>query len=110
MASRISEQETLSVQDMIWALGSLCQVYRVPFSPELALQQFPPPHDRATLLTAAKAFDFDIGEKRIRPNETEFLALPCLAFTRPDPQTAGVAPDAVGRQLKPALLAHIDNG
>jgi hypothetical protein len=54
---------------MTWALGSLCQLYRLPFSPDLLQQQFPPPYDKATLLGAAKALDFKIGEKAVNALE-----------------------------------------
>lgn len=32
-------------EDMIWAIGSLCSLHRIPFDSELALGQLPPPWD-----------------------------------------------------------------
>jgi subfamily B ATP-binding cassette protein HlyB/CyaB len=45
--SRNSTHDTLSAEDITWALGSLCQLYQLPFSAGLVQQQFPPPYDRA---------------------------------------------------------------
>ena len=36
--------ETLSRQDFVWLIGSLCQVNRLPFDAALLLQNFPAPH------------------------------------------------------------------
>jgi subfamily B ATP-binding cassette protein HlyB/CyaB len=114
---------TLSVRDLTWALGSLCQLYRLPFSPELLQQQFPPPYGKTTLLAAAKALDFKIGEKTVNARELTTLPLPCLAFIKylaprqeqeqpPELQAqAAEQPQEVQvPQLKPALLAKIDEG
>jgi ATP-binding cassette, subfamily B, bacterial HlyB/CyaB len=29
-------------QDMLWLIGSLSSIYRLPFDPKLIVQQFPP--------------------------------------------------------------------
>ncbi|HEY0488663.1 MAG TPA: peptidase domain-containing ABC transporter [Telluria sp.] len=101
MQSRNSTHETLSAGDITWALGSLCQLYQLPFSAELVLQQFPPPYDRASLLTAAKAFGFQVGERRIATASVSNLSLPCIAFL---PPAAG--PES--GHARPALLAQIE--
>jgi hypothetical protein len=80
VALRESQSENLSAQDLLWALGSLCRLYRRPFSAELLQQQFPPPYDRTTLLSAAKALEFKIAEKTVDAHELATLPLPCLAF------------------------------
>lgn len=108
---------TLSVQDLMWAIGSLCQLYRIPFSADLLQQQFPPPYDKTTLLAAAKALDFKIGEKTVNAHELTTLPLPCLAFVKylapesaPQPLTADSPQEVNVPQLKPALLAKLDEG
>jgi subfamily B ATP-binding cassette protein HlyB/CyaB len=110
---------------MLWALGSLCQLYRIPFSPELLQQEFPPPYSRTTLLSAAKALDFKIAEKTVGVKDLATLTLPCLAFIRqtlPSVPLAAAAPGLPAglespasvqneiSQLKPALLAKIADG
>src|SRR3954469_19711777 len=66
----------LSDADFVWALGSLCQLHRVPFDPALLLQQFPPPCDRSAILGAAKALDFKIGESTVSGDSLMRLPLP----------------------------------
>ncbi len=61
--------------DLLWLLGSLCQIGRVPFDPDLIAQEFPPPHSTATLHEAARALGFRTGERRIAAAD-----LPGLAF------------------------------
>jgi len=42
-------------EDVVWLLGSLSQLHRIPFDPALILQQFPPPYSLVTLIEAARA-------------------------------------------------------
>ena len=42
----------VSGQDFIWLIGSLCQINRIPFDPQLILQRFPPPHLVRNLIEA----------------------------------------------------------
>jgi len=96
---------SLSGQDFIWVLGSLCQLYRIPFATALLQQQFPPPYDRATLLGAAKSLDFRVGEKTVSAKDFASLPLPCVMFLKPAPADAGAAaPEAP--QSRPALLVR----
>ena len=90
----MAASESLSGQDFIWVLGSLCQLYRIPFAPALLQQQFPPPYDRAALLGAAKALDFKVGEKTVSAKELAALPLPCLMFLRQAPAEPELAPAA----------------
>ncbi|MGA8051741.1 MAG: hypothetical protein WCA09_16300, partial [Burkholderiales bacterium] len=52
----------LGTGQFVWLLGSLCRIHRLPFDAALLLQQFPPPHDRAQLVEAARAFGFRAGQ------------------------------------------------
>ena len=45
----------LGYQEVLWLLGSLCSLYRIPFDPKLVEQDFPPPHSLATFHEAARA-------------------------------------------------------
>ena len=51
-----------SGQDMLWLIGSLSRVFRLPFDAHLVRQQFPPPYSRTALLNALQALDFKVGE------------------------------------------------
>ena len=103
---------SLSGQEFIWVLGSLCQLYRIPFAPALLQQQFPPPYDRATLLGAAKALDFRVGEKTVSAKELAALPLPCLIFLRQAPAApeavpaAGAGSEPAAPRIRPALLVR----
>jgi subfamily B ATP-binding cassette protein HlyB/CyaB len=105
----------LSGQEFLWVLGSLCQLYRVPFAPALLQQQFPPPYDRTTILGAAKALDFKVGERTVSAKELAALPLPCLVFLRQMPVEPGVLPPAdpaaepALTRSKPALLVKAND-
>ncbi len=104
----------LSDKDFVWILGSLCQMHRLPFDPDLLLQQFPPPYDRTAVLNAIKALDLKAGDRKIRAGELTVLPLPCVAFLRPrkgveDPELQTGAATAPGQTEripapKPALI------
>ncbi|MBK5105330.1 MAG: hypothetical protein JJE42_13865, partial [Burkholderiales bacterium] len=110
----MAESGSLSGQDFIWVLGSLCQLNRIPFAPALLQQQFPPPYDRAALLGAAKALDFKVGEKTVSATDLASLPLPCLMFLKPASATTAMptvpqTPEAAAQeppQSRPALLVR----
>jgi subfamily B ATP-binding cassette protein HlyB/CyaB len=88
----------LSPGQLLWLLGSLCQIHRIPFDPGLALQQYPPSHTAATLVEAARTLGFkagDIPAAHVRWNK---LPGPCIAFLMPEEQPAPPAavPQAPG--------------
>ncbi len=75
-------------QDMLWLIGSLSRIFRLPFDPQLIRQQFPPPYSRVAVLNALQALDFKVGERNL-DNKTlaslEQLPFPAVAFLRPQP-------------------------
>ncbi len=93
---------------MLWVLGSLCQLYRIPFDAKLILQRYAPPYSLATLGEAAEALGLQVGEWR---PVTEFaqVSLPSIALVKaPLPgQAANDADDAPGPAL-PALILKSD--
>ena len=68
---------------LLWSLGSLCQLFRVPFDARLILQRFPPPYTLATLCEAAQLLGFNVREDKM-PTGKKFPAhgLPALALPR----------------------------
>jgi ATP-binding cassette, subfamily B, bacterial HlyB/CyaB len=106
---------SLSGQDFLWVLGSLCQLYRIPFAPALLQQQFPPPYDRTTILGAAKALEFKVGERTVSAKELAALPLPCLMFLRQAPAgpevllAADAAAEPAAPRSKPALLVKAND-
>jgi len=67
---------------VIWALGAISQLKRIPFSAELVEQQFPPPHTSATLLQAAEALGLKAQRHANAANEIQRVPLPCLAVLK----------------------------
>jgi len=72
---------------VLWALGSLCQLNRVPFDQTLVLQHFPPPYTTLTLQHAAAALGFKVGTSVADGADVCHLALPCIALLK-DPASA----------------------
>ena len=46
---------TVRREEVLWALGSLCGLYRLPFDSGLVAQQFPPPYSVGTFHEAARS-------------------------------------------------------
>ena len=67
---------------LVWALGSLCQINRVPFDPALLSQHFPPPYSLETLLHALQAYGFKAEAKSISKDNIAQLVFPCVAVVR----------------------------
>lgn len=75
----------LGYQDMLWLLGSLCSLYRLPFDPKLVEQDFPPPSSLTTFHEAARALGFKTGHTP-HPADWQKLPLPAIAFLRAVPE------------------------
>jgi subfamily B ATP-binding cassette protein HlyB/CyaB len=68
---------------MLWLIGSLSRIFRIPFDPQLIRQQFPPPYSRTALLNALQALEFKVGEWHLDAQNTAKLAhipFPAVAF------------------------------
>ncbi|MBZ0304615.1 MAG: peptidase domain-containing ABC transporter, partial [Anaerolineae bacterium] len=64
-------------------MGSLCNLYRIPFEAALVASQFPPPYTFATFHEAARALGFKTGFRPLPSNGWEKLPFPCIAFLKP---------------------------
>ena len=67
----------------VWALGAISRLNRIPFAVELVAQQFPPPHNFATLLQAAAALGFKAQRRASAANEIRSVPLPCVVVLKP---------------------------
>jgi len=76
----------LSQENMLWVIGSLCQLHRKPFDPKLLSQQFPPPYDIAALKQAARALDFETEVHEQNCLLADDTAFPCVAFLSDAPE------------------------
>lgn len=93
----------LGYQEVLWLLGSLCSLYRIPFDPKLVEQDFPPPHSLATFHEAARALGFKTGQSA-HPADWQKLPLPAIAFLRAVPESS--AEEAV--KTIPVLILKTD--
>jgi ATP-binding cassette, subfamily B, bacterial HlyB/CyaB len=74
--------EAVSQDALVWAMGSMCALHRIPFSPELTARDFPPPSTRATLVSAGRALGLRIKAIRVKGAEIERQVLPLLVGLR----------------------------
>ena len=107
-------------EDVLWLLGSLCGLFRVPFDASLIAQDFPPPYSLATLHEAARALGIKTGDCPVAKLDWQTLPLPAIAFQRhfspvniepsfsgfelPSPESLAPAPSEAEASL-PALTA-----
>jgi len=74
-------------QDMLWLIGSLSRVFRMPFDAQLIRQKYPPPYSRISLISALHALDFKVGEMQLDEEgiaTLERIPFPVVAFARED--------------------------
>lgn len=107
----------LSPSHFLWVLGSLCQFHQLPFHPKLLLQRFPPPHDLAAFLRAAKALGFEVSVRPADLKAMEGSQAPALALLAPEPKGKGEegaapaaqdSPDSHDGFLQPAFLLQAE--
>jgi subfamily B ATP-binding cassette protein HlyB/CyaB len=75
----------LGREQLLWVLGSLCQVHRIPFDSNLVLRNYTPPFSDITLVDAGSALGFRIGAAKFSGLKPEKLPLPCIAFLKATP-------------------------
>ncbi len=105
----------LTGQDLLWLLGSLCQLHRIPFDPILIQRQFPSPSTRVTLSTILTALGFKVGDIPLPSHKNlQNIPLPVIAYLQPkvisaieqpaiDPQAETV------ETLLPVLIIKVDS-
>jgi len=102
----MSQQGGLACEELLWLLGSLSALFRVPFDAALVAQAYPPPHTLATLHEAARSIGFRTGARAHAPRRWDKLPLPAIAFLRPakpaPPETVSGSPT---QQAAPAVAA-----
>lgn len=131
VGSKTVRTGALRQADWLWTLGSVAQLHRLPFAPDLLLHRFPPPHTRAVLRQALQAQGFNLTEQSLsKPADFGQLILPGIGFfktkaamTPIDDDTTGfstassetsasedtlLASDADTSPLSPALLVKTD--
>lgn len=77
--------QTLSRDDFIWAIGSLSGLYKVPFQPEILLEQYSPPYSTGTIIEAARALGFKVKLKSLPLKEVAESLSPVLVLVNNKP-------------------------
>jgi subfamily B ATP-binding cassette protein HlyB/CyaB len=83
-----SFEGTIHRDELLWLLGSLSGLYRLPFDAALVAQSFPPPYDRAVLHEAARSLGFKTGTRATEGLDWQKLPLPAVGFLLPAPETS----------------------
>lgn len=109
----------ISRPDLLWTLGSLCQMHRVPFSADLIDQEFPPPHGLPSLLEGLRRLGFEASTRSVKAGKlaklpTPFLTVGAPSGATPVPETVAqeaVAPEGAPTEastFRPALVLRIE--
>ncbi len=88
--------------DLFWAIGSLCNLHRLPFDASLLARAYPPPHTLGTLTEALRALgcDADLALRKVEQLAT--MPMPCVVAVAP--LAAAESPT----QTRPALVVRAD--
>lgn len=83
------------MEQVVWLIGSLCQLNRLPFDPALLVQRFPAPHSRQQFFEALQSFGFKVGERAVPARGAGAMRAPFIGFLK-------------GDELKPAIVVKAD--
>jgi subfamily B ATP-binding cassette protein HlyB/CyaB len=88
----MDDEPLLAAETYIWGLQGICQLHRIPFSPSLISQQFPPPYNLLALHRAATALGLKCGLRVVPAATLPDLPAPFIAVLEADenhPKGAG---------------------
>ena len=104
-ALRSTQYAALDAAPFFWTVGSLCQLLRIPFDPQLAAQAFPPPYDTVNLQRLLGDLGIHCGLRKVRAAAMAKLPLPVVAFRRVvQPEEVLEVPVPVVHEASPAVL------
>jgi len=92
----MSQPGEVTCEDILWLLGSLSGLFRIPFDAALIAQAYPPPHTVATFHEAARSIGLRTGTCGLARRGWQQLPLPAVAFLRPLP---AVRPEGIPASL-----------
>ena len=102
-------RDHLDPKDLVWALGSLCALHRLPFDPSLLLKQCPSPTSLETLIEAGRALGFKIKLLETETSQLEKQLLPCIALVQRTSGDSGdcCAEDVMQPKVTLALITEV---
>ncbi len=92
----MSQQREVTRDEVLWLLGSLSALFRIPFDAALIAQAYPPPCTLATLHDGARSIGLRTGTVRVPRADWSKLPLPAIAFLRRDAPMPPDDPQAPG--------------
>jgi subfamily B ATP-binding cassette protein HlyB/CyaB len=107
--------QELSLQDILWTLGSVSMLHRRAFDAELIARELPaPPLKIDSLITAARSLGFKVKGRMSRRAELASFTMPCVALLGEslagDTSTDGSSEETPcsPADVRPALIVQID--
>lgn len=102
----------INKEEMLWLLGSLSQLHRLPFDARLVAQSFPPPNTQHCFHEASRALGFKTGSLASANTHWHELPLPIIAWQR-DNAEASLAEGASDAEdptpvFRPRLIVKVD--
>jgi subfamily B ATP-binding cassette protein HlyB/CyaB len=87
---------TMAPAEVLWVLGSLCNLHRQPFDAAAFARRTPPPHRLSTLVDALRESGFEARVERATVDALARAPMPCVALMRDGPAlVVSVARDRV---------------
>ncbi|MCW8983253.1 MAG: peptidase domain-containing ABC transporter [Gammaproteobacteria bacterium] len=108
-SSSWQSEQSIDREALLWAVGSLCQVHKIPFEPQLLLHHYPPPHTLTSLLGACQHVGLELRYAKLTSEGIPTFQLPCIAILKQD-DAANESEDEAPETIKLALIARIDDG
>jgi ATP-binding cassette, subfamily B, bacterial HlyB/CyaB len=102
-------ETSVSAGAFVWGLQALCDLYRIPFTPALALQQFAPPYSLLSLRHATEAAGLKGGLRSVTLKELSRLPVPFVVTFASLGQPARLADPSPGESGGACRLAIVLN-
>ncbi len=108
------DDSPLAPADVLWAIGSLCNLHRRAFDAAAHARRTPPPHTLATLAEGLRDAGFEVRVMRTRADALGRLTLPCVAMMRMPSDAADggerAHPVRIEHGIRPALVVAASPG
>ena len=96
---QINLSSSIERDQLLWILGSMCQLFRVPFDARLVLQHYPPPYALGSLYEAAQALGFHLREHSPPRKGLHAHNLPAIALSRDRAQAPALVVKTDGQRV-----------
>ena len=78
-----AQERALDIEELVWVLSALSQVFRIPFDEKLILGQLSPPYDFESVTRAADALGLRAGWKDVQASRLKKLTAPFVVLLSP---------------------------